>query len=36
MAKKRRKQEELKAERDYKPPEFDREEYMRTEVNVAR
>jgi len=36
MAKKRRKQEELKAERDYKTPEFDREEYMRTEVNVAR
>lgn len=36
MAKKRRKQEELKAEKDYKPPAFDREEYMRTEVNVAR
>ena len=36
MAKKRKKQEELKAEKDYKPPEFDKEEYMRTEINVAR
>ena len=36
MAKKRKKQEELKAEKDWKPPEFDRAEYMRTEVNVAK
>ena len=36
MAKKRKKQEELKAEKDYKPPKFDKEEYMRTEINVAK
>ena len=36
MAKKRKKQEELKAEKDYKAPKFDKEEYMRTEVNVAK
>jgi len=36
MAKKRKKQEELKAEKDWKPPVFDREEYMRTEISVAK
>ena len=36
MAKKRKKQEELKAEKDYKPPKFDKEEYMRIEINVAK
>ena len=36
MAKKRRKQEEKKEEREYKPPEFDRLDYMRTEVGVSK
>ena len=36
MAKKRKKQEELKAEKDWKAPEFDRAEYMRSEINVAK
>ena len=36
MAKKRKKQEELKAEKDWKAPEFDKAEYMRTEINVAK
>jgi len=36
MAKKRKKQEELKAEKDWKPPEFDTVEYMRSEINVAK
>jgi hypothetical protein len=36
MAKKRRKQEEKKEEREYKPPEFDRLDYLRTEVGVSK
>lgn len=36
MAKKRRKQEEKKEEREYKPPEFDRLDYVRTEVGVSK
>lgn len=36
MAKKRRKHEEKKEEKEYKPPEFDRKEFMETEINVAK
>jgi hypothetical protein len=36
MAKKRRKQEEKKEEREYKPPEFDRLDYLRTEVGTSK
>ena len=36
MAKKRKKQEELKAEKDWKAPEFDKAEFMRSEINVAK
>jgi hypothetical protein len=36
MAKKRRKQEEKKEEDAYRPPEFDKKEYMQTEITVAK
>jgi len=36
MAKKRKRQEEIKQERQYKPPEFDRLDYIRTEVGVSK
>ncbi len=36
MAKKRRKQQREKEEKEYKPPEFDKKEFMETEVNVAK
>lgn len=36
MAKKRRKQEQEKEEKEYKPPRFDRREFMETEVGVAK
>ncbi len=36
MAKKRKRQEERKEEREYKPPEFDRLDYVRTEVGVSK
>lgn len=36
MAKKRRKQEEKKEEREYKPPEFDKLDYVKTEVSVSK
>lgn len=36
MAKKRRTQELEKEEKEYKPPEFDKKEFMETEINVAK
>ena len=36
MAKKRRKHQIEKEEKEYKSPEFDRKEFMETEVNVAK
>jgi hypothetical protein len=36
MAKKRKRQEERKEEREYKPPEFDRLEYVKTEASVSK
>ena len=36
MAKKRRAQEQEKEEKEYKPPEFDKKEFMKTEINVAK
>jgi hypothetical protein len=36
MAKKRKRQEEKKGELEYKPPEFDRLGYVRTEVGVSK
>ncbi len=36
MAKKRKRQEEKKEEREYKPPKFDRVEYVKTEVGVSK
>ncbi len=36
MAKKRRKQQLEKEEKEYKPPEFDKKEFMETEINVAK
>jgi hypothetical protein len=36
MAKKRRKLEEKKKEREYKPPEFDRLDYIKTEIGISK
>lgn len=36
MAKKRRKHQIEKEEKEYKPPEFDKKEFMETEINVAK
>lgn len=36
MAKKRKRQEEKKEEREYKPPEFDRLDYIKTEVGISK
>jgi hypothetical protein len=36
MAKKRRKQEQEKVEKEYKPPSFDRRGFMETEIDVAK
>ncbi|MFO7619185.1 MAG: hypothetical protein R6W91_05965 [Thermoplasmata archaeon] len=36
MAKKRKRQEEKKEEREYKPPKFDRKEFVMTEVGVSK
>jgi hypothetical protein len=36
MAKKRRKQQQEKEEKEYKPPAFDKKEFMETEISVAK
>ena len=36
MAKKRKRMEEKKEEREYKSPEFDRREYVKTEVGISK
>ncbi|MBA3046396.1 MAG: hypothetical protein FP824_09325 [Euryarchaeota archaeon] len=36
MAKKRKRQDEIKEEREYKPPVFDRREYVITEMGVSK